>query len=63
MDDIRSYFRGFSLYNIRGKNEDLPRIHPLDATTAMRYNTLGYFDEFRTKRITVKQKNGNMPEL
>lgn len=63
MNEHESSFRSFSLYNFRGKHDDLLEPGAVVDTEELRFNTLGYFDEFRTKRILVKEKNGNMPEL
>ena len=63
MSEKTSFFRCFSLYNIKGNYDNLPRSGEQGTGDEKSYNTLGYFDEFRTKTVTVKQKNGNMPEL
>lgn len=62
-DKEKAYFRSFSLYNFRDLSASLRNRGESDSAGFARYYTLGYFDEFRTKRIDVAANSGDMPEL
>lgn len=58
-----SCFRSFSLYNYRNLSARQFDMGEKDSAGFSRYNTLGYFDEFRTKQIKVAHRKGDMLEL